>query len=177
MDWNDRFCFESHLYWPSTQLHHLVTHSWANWIWFDMNSSGIDFYGPLLHVRKLWESPEWATANMYKVDEAGLSLSVTTNKLSWPRWSPVQSKYLYIIIINNKTRKPQNSQLEKVAYLVAHQAIWWAPWAKWVSLFTIPGIQFSDWKEEGVKNICETKLCSLNLIRLNMNMFWLGNCF
>ena len=22
------------LYWPSTQLHHLVTHSWANWIKF-----------------------------------------------------------------------------------------------------------------------------------------------
>ena len=22
------------LYWPSTQLHHLVMHSWANWIYF-----------------------------------------------------------------------------------------------------------------------------------------------
>ena len=24
------------LYWPSTQPHHLVTHSWANWIYFDV---------------------------------------------------------------------------------------------------------------------------------------------
>ena len=70
-----------------------------------MNSSGRDFYGPLLHVRKLWESPEWATANMYKVDEAGLSLSVTTNKLSWPRWSPVQYHNNYHQQQNKKASK------------------------------------------------------------------------
>ena len=27
------------LYWPSTQLHHLITHSWANWIWLILFSA------------------------------------------------------------------------------------------------------------------------------------------
>ena len=33
-------------YWTSTRLHHLVTHSWANWIWF----SQFPFLFPIRHL-------------------------------------------------------------------------------------------------------------------------------
>ena len=95
------------LYWPSTQLHHLVTHSWANWIEFS------------LHFRFLRDSHLETVKN----DKRGwhFAIKLSTKVRTW------EANISLILLLKSLV------QYKEITWWLCFCWLWW--WRRWRWLY------------------------------------------